>query len=68
MKMLSSRIANMLFGKHDRLYGELRVLETLSHPNGSQMMWSGNDGLLFMLFWKIEALERRVSKLESRSK
>jgi hypothetical protein len=64
--MLSKKIANTLFGKHDNLDGKNQVRESLTYPqlDGSfkTIYWEGNKGLIITLVERIEELEKKLIK------
>jgi len=36
----------------------------MTHPDGTEIKWRGDDGLIFTLFWRIQKLESEVEELK----
>lgn len=69
MTFLSTKIANMLFGKHTLSMGDqLGVQNTMTYPDGTKIVWKGYEGLIVTLFNQIWGLERRIRELEAKKK
>jgi hypothetical protein len=62
--LLSKRIDRELFGKHDGFRNKAVLLRTMTHPDGTEIKWRGDDGLIFTLFWRIQKLESEVEELK----
>lgn len=60
---LSKKIANLLFGNYGNLDSGRHLKEKFSHPYGSKIVWRGDDGLIFTLYWRIKKLEKEVKRL-----
>lgn len=57
---LSKKIANVLFGRHDNLTGDLSIEKSFTHPDGTKVVWPGNDGLIMTLVRRIDRLEKKL--------
>lgn len=69
MMLRSKKIHNILFGNTGNvdLDGELSVRKFIRHPDGAELEWAGNDGVLLTLHKRILALESSIAKLTKKS-
>lgn len=69
MTTKSKKVANMLFGRHELANDDgLCVQNSFTHPDGTNIVWPGNDGLVFTFYKKILELEKKIAALESKKK
>jgi hypothetical protein len=71
-KTKSKKIQDLLFG-NSSIEGGLPVVATMSFPYPNSIIrksisWEGNRGLIYHLIERIEKLEDKVTKLESKKK